>query len=207
MAPFPPPCPHTAVGRTLTSVIPELPRAFGSAPFWRSGPREASQPRSGPVPLPARTGRIQSSVLNTNKVLPQLRSPVGFCKRLPSPAFLVLTAARGQQEAATYRILILRFSFLLQARFCKFMRSKLCRHTTCVCPFDFSSFLHDNQECFSSCSFSGYPFPFSLSVALYGTITFVELKALIVPSTMFYNISSVFFKKTKKNPKKYDVFV
>lgn len=122
---------------------------------------------------------------------------MGIYRLLPSPALLALTAAQGQQEAATYQTHIARFSFLLQVRFCKFMRSKLCRHNTCVCPFAFSSFLTNNQECFCSCPFSSYPFPFSSPLALYGTITFVVLKDLIVPSTLFYNISTVFFKKKK----------
>lgn len=141
----------------------------------------------------------ERSALNTNKEHISKESattaPVGFYKLLPGPALLVLTAARGQQEAATYQTHIARFSFLLQVRFCKFMRAKLCRHTTCVCPFAFSSFLPNNQECFCSCPFPSYPFPFSLSLALYGTITFVVLKDFIVPSTLFYNVSTVFLKK------------
>lgn len=39
--------------------------------------------------------------------------------------------------------------------------------------------------------FSSYAFPFSLPLALYDTIPFVVFKDLTVPSTFFYNISTV----------------
>ncbi|KAL2299454.1 hypothetical protein Nmel_014112 [Mimus melanotis] len=52
-----------------------------------------------------------------------------------------------------------RFSFLLQVRLCKLMRSKLCKHTTwVVCTLLlFSSFLPNNQGWFCSCPSASFP--------------------------------------------------
>lgn len=45
----------------------------------------------------------------------------------------------------------------------------------------------------------------SLPFALYGTITFFVLKDLIVPSTLFYNIPTVFLGKKNIYLRKYDI--
>lgn len=122
-------------------MTPELLRAFALGRLCRTGPTLAvpsedcrARPGSIPLPRPAspETARHEIQIRNTlvRKAIPHLGGPVGIYKLLPSPALPVLTAARGQQETATYQTRIARFSFLLQVPFCKFMRSKLCRHTT-----------------------------------------------------------------------------
>lgn len=64
------------------------------------------------------------------------------------------------------------------------VRSKLCRHTACVCPSCFSSSLPNQQGWVCFFPFSSYPFPSSLPLALYGTIDWVVLKDFTGPSKL-----------------------